>query len=274
MSDSRVQRVSDHVVWFTPDERTDRPSLALVSGSRSTVLLEVGASPDHTLSFLHAADALNLPALRAAVLTHWHWDHSFGGSVLNIPIIGQRETHAELVHQSSLDWSDQALDKRVAAGTEIEFCRDMIKLELPDRSALKIVPPQIVFDDRLTLDLGGVVCTVEHVGGDHAADSAVIYVTPDNVLLLGDAHYQRLYAERHHYTAAKLIPLLDRLEAFGATTMIGGHDDELFTASSFSAFASERRHALELVRNKGEAALAGTTGDEQELVQFMLNGLG
>src|SRR5207342_2078199 len=106
----RLQRASEHVWWFTPDERTDRPALAAVAGRTATALLEVGASAEHTSSFLAALAPLGLPPVRAAVLTHWHWDHSFGGSALDVPIIAHRLTAAELAHQASLDWSDAALD--------------------------------------------------------------------------------------------------------------------------------------------------------------------
>ena len=98
---SRLQRASEHVWWFTPDERTDRPALAVVAGATSSALLEVGASVAHTSSFLRAIEPLDLPPLRAAVLTHWHWDHAFGGAALDVPIISHRSTAAELAHQAA-----------------------------------------------------------------------------------------------------------------------------------------------------------------------------
>ena len=48
-----------------------------------------------------------------------------------------------------------ALDQRVEEGTEIEFCRDMIKVELPDRSDMQFKVPDVSFTKQLEFDLGG-----------------------------------------------------------------------------------------------------------------------
>ena len=178
------------------------------------------------------------------MLTHWHWDHSFGGAALDVPIIAHRETAAELAHQASLDWSDAALDARVEAGEEIAFCRDMIRIEIPDRCDLDIVLPQIVFDDHLELDLGGVHVTIDHVGGDHAADSCVFHVVEDDLIVLGDCLYQRLYAPEPFLTVASVQALTARIGAYGARLAIEGHDDTLLDGDALArrlSDLSERR---------------------------------
>jgi glyoxylase-like metal-dependent hydrolase (beta-lactamase superfamily II) len=185
--DCRLERASEHVWRFTPDERTDRPALGAVAGEDATILLDVGASVAHTASFLAALAPLGLPPLRLAVLTHWHWDHSFGGAALDVPIAAHRITADELAREAAYDWSDAALTARVESGAELAFCAEMIRLELPERAGLRIVEPQIVFDDEgLELRLGGVTCEVALVGGDHAADSCVIHVVEDGLVFLGD----------------------------------------------------------------------------------------
>jgi glyoxylase-like metal-dependent hydrolase (beta-lactamase superfamily II) len=272
---SRLERASEHVWWFTPDERTDRPALAAVAGASATALLEVGASVAHTSSFLAALAPLGLPPLRAAVLTHWHWDHSFGAAALDVPVIAQRQTAAELARQAAFDWSDEALDARVEAGQEIAFCRDMIRLEIPDRSELEIVLPQIVFDDRLELDLGGVHVAVEHVGGDHAADSAVCHVVEDGLLVLGDCLYERLYAAEHYLTPASVLALTARIRAFGPLRAIEGHDAEVLDAGRLLARLAALRSAAERVHELGRAALdTAADDDDRELLGLLLTGAG
>jgi glyoxylase-like metal-dependent hydrolase (beta-lactamase superfamily II) len=270
---SRLQRASEHVWWFTPDERTDRPALAAVAGSTSTALLEVGASVAHTASFLAALEPFRLPPIRAAVLTHWHWDHSFGGAALDVPIIAHRETAAELARQASLDWSDAALDARVEANQEIAFCRDMIGIEIPDRTDLEIVLPQIVFDDHLELDLGGVRVSIDHVGGDHAADSCVFSVVEDQLIVLGDCLYQRLYAPEPFLTAASVRALVARIGSYGARLAIEGHDPTLLDADALARRLGGLADAADRVERLGDDALADARDDDdRELLAFLLAG--
>lgn len=270
---SRLERASEHVWWFTPDERTDRPALAIVAGATASALLEVGASVQHTASFLAALEPLGLPPLRAAVLTHWHWDHSFGGAALDVPIVAHRATALELAHQASLDWSDAALDARVEAGTEIAFCRDMIRIEIPDRSDLDIVLPQIVFDDNLELDLGGIHVAIDHVGGDHAADSCIFHVVEDGLIVLGDCLYQRLYAPEPFLTIASVRSLATRVDAYGARLAIEGHNDEVLDAAALASRLSDLTDAADRVDRLGEDALATARDeDDRETLSFLLTG--
>ncbi len=272
-TESRLERASEHVWWFTPDERTDRPALAVVAGATASALLEVGASVRHTASFLEAIEPLGLPPLRAAVLTHWHWDHSFGGAALDVPIIAHRSTAAALAHQASLDWSDAALDARVEAGEEIAFCRDMIRIEIPDRADLEIVLPQVVFDDHLELDLGGIHVAIDHVGGDHAADSCVFWVVEEGLIVLGDCLYQRLYAPEPFLTIASVRSLASRVGGYEARLAIEGHNDTMLDAGMLERRLADLTDAADRVDRLGDAALA-TAGDDgdREALEFLLRG--
>jgi hypothetical protein len=57
---------------------------------------------------------------------------------------------------------------------------------MPSSRAVEVAPADVIFHDEIELDLGGVTVRVRHVGGDHSADSCVIYVEPDSVLFMGD----------------------------------------------------------------------------------------
>jgi glyoxylase-like metal-dependent hydrolase (beta-lactamase superfamily II) len=270
----RLERASDHVWWFTPDDASDRPALALVAGADASVLLDVGASPAHTGEFLRALEPLGLPPLRCAVLTHWHWDHSFGGAALDVPIVAHRLTALELAREAGLDFGDAALDARVEAGNELAFCAEMMRIELPDRSSLRIVEPTIVFgDEGIDLQLGGVTCTVRRVGGDHAADSCAMHVLEDGLLFLGDALYQRLYAPEAHRTIAGTRALAGLIASYDAKLAIQGHHPELSDAGALAADLGALTGAADRVERLGSDALA-TAGDEEdrETIELLIAG--
>jgi len=221
-----LNRLSTHVYWLPPDSTTDRPVLGVVSGANASLLVDAGNSPAHANLLLGEIARLRLAAPAYLALTHWHWDHVFGTGTLNLPTIASLETRHIVSRMAQLDWSNEALDRRVADGSEIDFCRTMMKAELPDRSRLMIKPPEIGYDGQIELDLGGVTCRIVHVGGDHSSDSSVVYVEEDRVMFLGDCLGQDLYSGPRSYTPQKFLPLIERLLSFDAAYYLEGHAPE------------------------------------------------
>lgn len=273
-SAARFETLTDHVDRFTPDDRSDRPALGAIHGDSATLLVEGGASVAHLGSFVAELAARGRPPVTAIALTHWHWDHSFGSAAVRVPVIAYADSAAELELQAGYDWSDAALDARVADGRELAFCRDMIKVEIPDRSDLEIVVPTVIVNDRHTVDVGGVTAVIEHVGGDHAPDSCVVYVPEDRVLFLGDCLYQRLHAPQPQLTIAGVRALTNKLSRFDVAVAVEGHDDDVADTTGFAARLAELRHAADLVEAGGADAVTAAGGDAElvELVEFLIVG--
>jgi len=248
MDKKTVKRLTDHILYLPADHDSDRPILAAISGSDRTVIVDAGNSPAHARLFLEQLSEYDLPKIDYLFLTHWHWDHIFGMKHMNLPTIAHRETKRELQKLIGLDWSDEALDQRVEAGTEIAFCADMIKKEYPGslRQGIDPMLPHITFDSQVEIDLGGITCLLQHVGGDHAHDSSVLYVKEENVLFLGDALGPAIYAPQRYYVPEHFLDLLERIEAFGAATYIESH---LFpqTQEQFSHDLNEMRWMAQAV---------------------------
>jgi glyoxylase-like metal-dependent hydrolase (beta-lactamase superfamily II) len=258
-----LRQLTPRVWWLNPLSDTDRPTLGVVAGQRGSLIIDAGNSPAHIAALRAELERHGLPAPRLVALTHWHWDHIFGAAALDVPAIAGRETQRVVRALAGLPWDDEALDRRVAAGTEIAFCRDMIKAELPDRSRLEIRPPEVAFDGELDVDLGGAACRLIHVGGDHSPDGIVVHLPAERVVFLGDATYDDLYHGPRRLTAGQLFPLLDRLIALDVDHYVGGHDPEPLTRAAFEAEAAELRAiwgAVERVGDDREALLAALPG--------------
>lgn len=256
LPETTLLKISDHVYWMTPGA-PDRPALCAVVGSRFTLMLDAGASAAHARLFLDALVAEGIPAPRYVALTHWHWDHIFGAAELNIPVIAHTTTAERLAVLSSYAWDDAALDARVEAGEEIAFCADNIKLELPEPRDIRIVMPEIIFHDSLAFDLGGVTCSIQYVGGDHAPDSCVMLIEPDGVLFLGDCLYDAIYAPMRHFTRERALPLIDRVRSFKARYYVEGHMPTLTPPDELIVLTDKMRLACQLVDEIGrdEAAV-------------------
>lgn len=187
------------------------------------MLVDAGASPAHAAQFRgHLMDrGLRLPELVA--LTHWHWDHTFGLSEWKLPAIAVPETFERLRLLKGLDWSDEALDQLVRRQIINESSASHIRLEYGAGRSIKIVEPDILFEHKLMLDLGGVNCEIHHVGGEHSGDSCFVYVCEDKVLFLGDVLGPSVYSGSRTYTSVQFLRLMEEVFRYGAHIYVESH---------------------------------------------------
>lgn len=222
-----INQAAEAVWWSMPDPATDRPLLGAVAGTDATLWVDAGASPAHASAFLQALRDHGLPPVRYVVYTHWHWDHVWGGSELKAryqpTFIAHELTRDKIRAQARLRWDDASMEERIRQGDESAPSFEHMKAELPSRADLVIVPPTITFRDQLELDLGGVSCSLEHVGGDHSSDSTLVHVRERKVLFTGDALYTSFYTAGKHYTRQTIFQLLERVLSFDAETFLLGH---------------------------------------------------
>jgi glyoxylase-like metal-dependent hydrolase (beta-lactamase superfamily II) len=151
-------------------------------------------------------------------------------------VIAHALTAEALRELAATDWTNEALDRRVAAGEVSPEHAANVKEELPSPRSVWIAPADTVFQEGLDFDLGEVTVQARHVGGDHAADSSVMYVEPDRVLFLGDCLYE---APSGGYTAEQLSRLTDAVLAFGAELYIEGHSETVLSRAEIDEILSE-----------------------------------
>ncbi len=237
---SALTNISDHVYWLPPGP-PDRPSLCAVVGARRTLMLDAGSSAEHARLVLDGLSELGIELPSLTAFTHWHWDHVFGAAEIGAPVIAHVETAAKLAAMAETDWSDEALDRRVAEGIDSEQHAANVKEELPSPREVQVAQADVVFEDGLDLELGGVTVRVRHVAGDHASDSCVVHVEPDRVLFLGDCLYE---APSGGYTAERAQPLLDAVLGFGAKIFVEGHHDKAYGRAELDEYLTEIRSAV------------------------------
>jgi glyoxylase-like metal-dependent hydrolase (beta-lactamase superfamily II) len=224
MFDQQLYRLTEHILYLPPDADTDRPLLAAISGEKYTLLVDAGNSSAHAELFLKELNKYPIAKPSQVVLTHGHWEHVFGAHYLNLPCIASEGTKQEIEKMLRFSWTDEALKQRVRAGIESSFSAEMIKKEWGDNRQIPIILPSQTFSERMELDLGGIHCLIEHVGGDHADDSSVVYVKEDKVLFLGDCLYPDYKGDRWRYTVKGTQALLNRLEKYDADLYVLSHD--------------------------------------------------
>lgn len=219
-----VNRIGDRFWYMTPVAETDRPILGMVVGDKKVLMIDAGNSESHAQYFLEELSKQGVPSPDYVALTHAHWDHIFGLSFLkNVISFSSVQTKAEIQKLLPLSWSNEDLDARVMEGTEIEFCATAIKKEFSSHREISITLPTITYEKKIEIELGGVTCILQHVGGDHAQDSIVVFVKEERILFLNDCIYPDIFSKKRNYTVERTLNLVEELELFDADTYILSH---------------------------------------------------
>ena len=277
-----LEKLSDRLFYLPPYQKTDRPILAAIVGDNQTLLIDAGNSSNHAKHFKEQLASAHITGDILA-LTHWHWDHVFGLREMNMPSIANHMTYDKVIELQELSWEDNELDKRVKSGIEIAFCADAIKLELGSMREVIIPDPTIIFEKQIKLNLGGVTCIIEQIGGDHSPDSNLLYIPEEKALFLGDCLYANMYAEKWHYTTEKMFNLLDKITTYDAEIYFLSHHPAPLKKDEFASFVSILKISAELTnKHKGKmeaiAAEMSThfgrklTEDDLEVIGYFVNG--
>lgn len=219
----QFEQLTPHIIIMHAEHETDRPILAAITGSRRTLLLDAGNSLEHANAFKAELERRGIREPDIMVLTHWHWDHSFGMHAWGIPTIAHTNTSDVLKRLANLDWAESTLKSLIADGTINNESAEHIRLEYGDPAKVRVIAPDIQFSERLKLELGDVTCEVVHVGGDHSIDSCVLHVQEDNVLFLGDALAPAIYGGPRRYRSTEFLRVLGLAYAYDASWYVESH---------------------------------------------------
>ncbi len=220
-------QLSDHT-WYMPrEEEHYRPALGYVRSGSLSMVIDTGNSPEHISDMYGYIRSQGMPDPSFSMVTHWHWDHVFGMSSSPAKSLANTLTNERLFNMQHWDWSDSALNSRVAAGLEIPSFADSIRREVPMRHSFKVTTTDISFDSRINIRLDDTQIELHHVGGPHSEDSTVAYVPDDKILFLGDCYKEDIYTGGGSIRLGELKQLLRRLEMFDAEWFVPSHDDPI-----------------------------------------------
>ena len=75
--------VTERISYYPFERERDRPILGYIRGDKWSLAVDAGHSEAHTKKFYSALNESGLPLPELTVLTHWHWDHTFGMHSVN-----------------------------------------------------------------------------------------------------------------------------------------------------------------------------------------------
>ncbi len=167
-------------IWVYPYEpERDRPNLSYIRGDRWSMAVDAGHSAEHTLEFYRALEEVGLPMPKLTVLTHWHWDHTFGMHAIRGLSLANERTNRYL----------KAFRERLEAEGKAFFLEmdERIRNEYVDGKPVTVTLADLVFQGEMLLNAGNCLIRVFQAEAPHTDDSTLVEVPGEKVLILGDS---------------------------------------------------------------------------------------
>lgn len=217
-----LKQISEHFYILPFQEKGDRPNLAYIKGSRFNIMIDAGNSADHCQAFYQCCMQKGLKEPDLCVITHWHWDHTYGMHALKCPSICSKKTQEKLKTVSQWKWDEAAMQQRLKTGEDIAFCDTNIRVEYPDRSKIRVQCADACFEGEMEIDCGNVLCRLITTDSPHSRDALIVHVPKDRVLFVADADCEDFY-HGAIYDRNRLRRFIQLIQSLDFETYIVGH---------------------------------------------------
>ncbi|KZB81827.1 MBL fold metallo-hydrolase [Amycolatopsis regifaucium] len=164
-----VQRLTDGVFGYVqPDGSWWIDNCGFVAAGEHTVVIDTCATERRTRALLETAASSGGAPVTTVINTHHHGDHTNGNHLAaGATIVGHRKTR-EVMVATGINTYEQSFTGN-------------------DWGQLELRPPEVLFDDRLTVHTGDVRLELIHPGhAAHTTDDVLVWLPERRVLFVGD----------------------------------------------------------------------------------------
>ena len=178
---SKLIKINNNVYILEYKENTDRPNIGYILDNNIGYMIDGCNSKKHVKYFFKKLKKEKLPLPKYTIITHHHWDHTFGLNSLNSTTIGLLETNdILLIHKEKIEkYGINCLFEQ----NEIPlFCKDHIKLEYKWQK-INIKPLDITISSDYKLNNINLL----KFPSFHSNDTLIALDSINKVLFLGDS---------------------------------------------------------------------------------------
>ncbi|MGV9248779.1 MBL fold metallo-hydrolase [Streptomyces sp. NPDC003710] len=243
--------VSDGV-FVIPDRRVELvPNVGIVVGEKAALVIDTGIGPRNGAYVLEQAQDLAGQRHLYLTVTHFHPEHGFGAQAFKgaATIVYNQGQRAEL-HRKGSAYLDmfKALGPHIAAELE----------------GVDLVDPDLTYDGRAEIDLGGRTAVLRTVGPAHTASDQTVLVD-GRVLFGGDLFETRIFPIMPYFPpydadvdGGRWITVLDQLAALNPEIVVPGHGE----VTDVSVIRDVRDYLAHVREEAGRLRAAGASADE------------
>lgn len=277
-----------------PDGADTNPqgNTTVVIGSRDVLVVDSGYLPSSAREDIAQIRRWTKKPVRYLVNTHWHPDHVRGNAAYAAAFPGvaiiAHETTPELErgfdepnlsrYRARVETLRRELgtgrtpDGKPMSATERAEAEADLARRLPvlrEFDGYEPVYPSVTFADAMTLDLGGRVVQLRHLGRGHTVGDVIAWLPRERVLIAGDlvTHPVPYFFAGWPYDE---IETLERLAALDARVIVPGHGrvlhDRRYLDQTLELMRSVRAQVVAEVRKRG--SLSAKLEDVRRAIDF------
>ncbi|HEX4135326.1 MAG TPA: MBL fold metallo-hydrolase [Bryobacteraceae bacterium] len=238
-------RISEHVQALM-----GFPNIAIVIGSRATLVVDTGMGPKNGATAARVAAKLASGNQKLFLTTtHFHPEHAAGEPGFPASTILIRNS---LQQDEMVKHGEEIMNRFRASSAQNKELLAGVHLRSPD----------VTFDREATVDLGGVTVRLLWFGEAHTKGDELIFVEPDRTLISGDVVQNKTMPNISDSggTPTTWLAVLDKIAALNSAHVLPDHSapgDGSLVGAERSLIAEIRTRALSLKRQGKSAEDAG-----------------
>ena len=257
-----LEELADGVYAYTAQ---GDPNVGAVVGEEAVLCVEARATPYMAQKWIDELRTRTDVPIRDLVLTHYHAVRTLGAAAFGAERVISSRTTLDLINErGQQDWESEAgRMPRLFAGAEVSPAPSGSTQQERtglSRAGSQTIPgltiPTDTFVDRMTVDLGGRVVELIHLGRGHTEGDIVVWLPEERICFAGDL----VEGEAALYTGDAIhlewmSSTLDGVAELGAEIMVGGRGRVMRGAAEVRAGIDQTRGFLQTMRAQVESVL-------------------
>jgi len=259
----RFEKVMDGVFYATASgTMTVGANSPVIVNDDEALVVDSQITPAAARALVADVKAVTPKPVRYVVDSHYHYDHAFGNQIFpsDVQVIGHDNTRKRLLtnvmEQFTFLNSVQpvparvdALKQRIAqeqdpqqkAALERQVANSLAYLE--QVKEVKVTPPNLTFNDTMTLVRGGREIRVVYLGRGHTDTDVVVFLPRERLVCTGDLMESIISYMGDSYPD-EWIGTLERLKGLDFDTVLPGHGVVFKGKNKITAFQKYLRDVL------------------------------
>ena len=239
----RFQKVADGIYYATASGTMNVGSNSpILVNDDEAIVVDSEITPAAARALVNDLKAVTNKPVRYVVDTHYHYDHAFGNQIFSpdVQVIGHDNTRLRLLTHDTMKEATfltsvqpvparvEALRQRIATETDAQQ-KAALERQVSNSLAyleqvkeVKVTPPNVTFNDTLTLVRGGREIRLMYLGRGHTDTDVVIYLPKERIVCTGDL-MESVVSYAGDSFPDDWIRTLDRLRAIDFDTVMPGH---------------------------------------------------